>query len=155
MQLLKGIKRDSRSLALDVVKDSTNVRHVQLRMSHAIGVKGLGIIVHSGFQLEQWAKYTQISEAMSSSQPFSELSLQLMVHAMHGDVKMSGRMVQFKLDTGAEVRAISDTTFRSFKGHRLIQPSQSLYGPACSSLEVIGQFDGRLSYGRKSTTQTR
>ena len=69
-------------------------------------------------------------------------------------LKMSGRMVQFKLDTGAEVSAISDTTFRSFKGHRLIQPSKSLYGPACSALEVIGQFDGRLSHGRKSTTQT-
>ena len=62
--------------------------------------------------------------------------------------------MQFKLDTGAEVRAISDTTFRSFKGNRLIQPSKSLYGPACSSLEVIGQFDGRLSHGRKFTTQT-
>ena len=80
------LKRDSRSLAVDVVKDSTNVRHVQLRMSHAIGVKGLGIIVHTVFQLEQWATYTQISEAMSSSQPFLELSLQLMVQAMH-DVK--------------------------------------------------------------------
>ena len=61
--------------------------------------------------------------------------------------------MQFKLDTGAEVSARSDTTFRSFKGHRLIQPSKSLYCPACNVLEVIGQFDGRLSHGRKFTTQ--
>ena len=69
-------------------------------------------------------------------------------------LKMAGRMVQYKLDTGAEVSAISDTTFRSFKVDRLIKPSKSLYGPACSALEVIGQFEGRLSHGRKSTTQT-
>ena len=69
-------------------------------------------------------------------------------------LQLPQHVVQFKLDTGAEVSAISDTTFRSFKGHRLIQPSKSLYGPACSALEVIGQFDGRLCHGRKSTTQT-
>ena len=29
----------------------------------------------------------------------------------------------------------------------------SLWFMACGALEVIGQFDGRLSHGRKSTTQ--
>ena len=50
-------------------------------------------------------------------------------------LKMAGRMLHYKLDTGAEVSAISYTTFRSFKGYRLIKPSKSLYGPACSALE--------------------
>ena len=67
---------------------------------------------------------------------------------------MSGKMVQFKLDTAAELSAISRHHFRSFKGHKLMKPSRTLNGPVCGAYEVIGQFDGRLSHGRKYVIQT-
>ena len=49
-------------------------------------------------------------------------------------LNMTGKMVQFTLDTKAEVSAISDTAFRYFKGHKLMKPSKTLYGPGCCAL---------------------
>ena len=60
-------------------------------------------------------------------------------------VNLDRRDINFKLDTGAEVTAISESTYRQLHGHRrLQQPSKVLYGPASQSLKVIGQFEGEL-----------
>jgi len=48
--------------------------------------------------------------------------------------------VQFKLDTGAAVTAITEETYKSLKSVTLKKPSKLLYGPARQELQVLGQF---------------
>ena len=62
----------------------------------------------------------------------------------------SNVLITFKLDTGAEVRAISDTVHWTLNTP-LEQPSKILYGPGRSVLHVLGQS---LTYhGSRSTLQ--
>ena len=60
-------------------------------------------------------------------------------------VKLGGKEVQFKLDTGAEVTAISDSTYQTLQGVKLKPATKPLYGPASQSLKVLGQFTGELA----------
>ena len=48
--------------------------------------------------------------------------------------------VTFKIDTGAEVIAISKAPFKA----TMREPSQTLLGPGMNSLNVCGQFTGTL-----------
>ena len=69
-------------------------------------------------------------------------------------VRLCGQETAFKLDTGAEVTAISLVTFKTLRRQNLSAPKKVLYGPSHSSLEVAGQFEGRLSHKSKSSLQT-
>ena len=63
--------------------------------------------------------------------------------------------MEFKLDTGAEVTAISNEAYQThFKKYHLQAPSKRLFGPAYTALKVIGQFLGNLSHGKKASKQT-
>ena len=56
----------------------------------------------------------------------------------------------FKLDTGAEVRAINQHLGKP----KLHTPEKILYGPSREPLQAVGQFMGKLSHrGRKSQRQ--
>ena len=68
-------------------------------------------------------------------------------------LKLANQTLEFKIDTGAEVTAISDVAFRAFKGLKLDRPKKMLYGPARTLLKVIGQFEGELFYRGKTTKQ--
>ena len=60
-------------------------------------------------------------------------------------VNLDGTNVNFKLDTGAEVTAITENTYKQLHSRRRLQkPSRVLYGSASQSLKVIGQFTGEL-----------
>ena len=56
-------------------------------------------------------------------------------------------MVTFKLDTGAEVTAVSEATFKSLTEVVLKQPDRKLFGLTHQALEVVGEFRGKLSVG--------
>ena len=60
-------------------------------------------------------------------------------------VKLGGKKVRFKLDTGAEVTAISDSTYQTLQGVKLKPATKPLYSPASQSLKVLGQFTGELA----------
>ena len=62
---------------------------------------------------------------------------------------LEGKPLVFKLDTGAEVSAISEEAFRTIPGVKLSNSSIALYGPARQALDVLGQFTGKLK--RRST----
>ena len=63
--------------------------------------------------------------------------------------------VPFKMDTGAEVTAISDKVYQSLDSKPDLQaPTRTLLGPAHQKLKVLGQFQGTLSNGHISTTQS-
>ena len=68
-------------------------------------------------------------------------------------LRVSGRVIEFKVDTGAEVTAISDTAFGTMRKQTLKAPTKVLYGPARTALNVLGQFEGELSYQGKSTNR--
>ena len=53
-------------------------------------------------------------------------------------VSLSDKAVEFKLDTGAEVTAVSEETYKQVYGKRLQQPIGVLYGPLYQSLKVLG-----------------
>lgn len=60
----------------------------------------------------------------------------------------------FKLDTGAEVTAISEEDFKTLKDVTLQRPSKALYGPTSQTLRVLGQFTGTLTHQQHSSSQT-
>ena len=69
------------------------------------------------------------------------------------NVKLQGREIVFKMDTGAEVTVISDSVYHTLNNVRLEESSRSLYGPAHQSLEVMGQFNGKLKRGKRSHSE--
>ena len=60
----------------------------------------------------------------------------------HTTVTLNQTHVKFKLDTGAEVTAISEATFHTLNDTKLRRPSKALYGPAKTPLNVLGMFTG-------------
>ena len=62
--------------------------------------------------------------------------------------------VSFKLDTGAEVTAISEETYQRLGLPELQQPSKVLYGPARQTLNVVGQFTATLERQSHTSQQS-
>lgn len=54
-----------------------------------------------------------------------------------------------KLDTGTEVTAISELTYKAIKKPQLTSPSKCLYSPSHQPLEVLSQFNRTFSHNGK------
>ena len=67
---------------------------------------------------------------------------------------MRQRVITFKIDTGAEVTALSGKTHQLIGKPKLANPSKVLYGPVNHTLDVMGQFSGCLKYGKHSSQET-
>ncbi|KAL5483892.1 hypothetical protein EMCRGX_G020311 [Ephydatia muelleri] len=69
-------------------------------------------------------------------------------------VLLCGVKVNFKLDTGAEITAISDQTFKRLSCRATLQKSsKDLYGPGQQPLEVMGQFTSNMIYNGLQSEQ--
>ena len=67
---------------------------------------------------------------------------------------LGGQETLCKVDTGAEVTAITEQTFLDLKGeHILTKPSRILRGPTGQRLDVLGQFKGVLKKGEYQTKE--
>ena len=77
-----------------------------------------------------------------------------MVNQWHTTVFIGGGAVKFKIDTGAQVTAISERTYKRLRLGPLKRPSKTLFGPAYQSLETLGQVPARLTHGQMMTKQT-
>ena len=66
------------------------------------------------------------------------------------NIELNGHHTNFKLDTGAEVTAISEETYQTLQKPKLKVSTKLLYGPSQFPLKTVGQFSGRLRY--KSTS---
>ena len=64
------------------------------------------------------------------------------------------KRVEFKLNMGAEVTAVSEATYKQVYGKRLEHPTRVLYGPAYQLLKVLGQFRGQLIVKDNSYQET-
>ena len=69
-------------------------------------------------------------------------------------IEINNKQTKFKLDTGAEVTAVSESTYNEMGQPNLQKQSKSLYGPAGTHLEVCGHFTANLSHKSTHTKQT-
>ena len=67
-------------------------------------------------------------------------------------INLDGVPVTFKMDTGAEVTAISDKAYKELSESQLSKPNKILYGPSQRPLPVVGQFRGTFTHKGKSVT---
>ena len=67
------------------------------------------------------------------------------------DLEVKGHIIPFKLDTGAEVTAITEDCHKPIGQPKLTNPSRILCGPARQWLDVVGQFEARLTKGECAT----
>ena len=65
-------------------------------------------------------------------------------------IQVNGKPMTFKLDTGAEVTAISSTAHQLLGKVQLITSDKILYGPSRQSLQVVGRFTATLTHKDKS-----
>ena len=69
-------------------------------------------------------------------------------------IQLNSKQTPFKLDTGAEVTAISGATHQHLGKPKLSHPDKLLYGPSRQPLKVIGKFKGTFTHkGRQSHQQ--
>ena len=61
--------------------------------------------------------------------------------------------MEFKLDTGAEVTAISEEVYQMLPRVKLLKASKVLYGPTQQRLKVLGQFTAQLSVEERKSNQ--
>jgi len=66
---------------------------------------------------------------------------------------LNGLPVLFKINTGADVSAISQMTFKQLQGASLISPNHCLSGQGQDYLHVFGQFTATLTDGAKETQE--
>ena len=68
-------------------------------------------------------------------------------------ITINGTRLPFKLDTGAEVTAVSKEAWEMLERPALQPSRQQLFGPAQHPLEVMGQFRCHLTHGGKEAHQ--
>ena len=128
------------------------------RRKHAAGEKcpALGVVCHrchrkGHFKAQCLSKtVATVETADDDDTAFLDAAFLGMIHTRAStiwmsSVKLGGKEVQFKLDTGAEVTAISDSTYQTLQGVKLKPATKPFYGPASQSLKVLGQFTGELA----------
>ena len=69
------------------------------------------------------------------------------------ELLLGNKQIPFKLDTAAEVSAISKEAYRTLQKVSMQPPSKALCGPTCHSLKVLGQFTGTLKHQQLSSAQ--
>ena len=68
-------------------------------------------------------------------------------------VQVNGRDITFKLDTGAEVSAISTEAYEILLKPPLTPPGKRLFGPSRQPLDTAGEFQAEISCKGKSEVQ--
>lgn len=90
------------------------------------------------------ASQHNISSETSSDTAFLDVMTGDQNSSWTEEIYVNNHSIQFKLDTGAEVTAVSEKVFANLKNIKLQKASQVLLGPAQQKLEVLGRFDGHF-----------
>ena len=96
---------------------------------------------------------TAVSGESSSDTAFLDMLRSGKDNAWFTPIQLSGQETLFKLDTGAEVTAISVHTYQQIGKPQLRTPDKVLYGPSRHPLQVLGRFLGNLAYKARSSQQ--
>ena len=70
------------------------------------------------------------------------------------EISLNNQLIQFKLDTGAEVTVVSDRVFTSLQNTKIQKTTRVLMGPAQQKLEFLGQFHDYFSYKTETCQDT-
>ena len=70
------------------------------------------------------------------------------------EIQLEKEAIQFKMDTGAEVTAITEETYKLIKEPRLTRQDKQLMGPSKQALKVKGVFEGNLTYQERRARQS-
>jgi len=62
-------------------------------------------------------------------------------------------LIEFHIDTGAEVTVISELTFKKLRGVVLLPSLRTLRGPSRETLPAKGQFRGRIRIGDREVEE--
>ena len=73
--------------------------------------------------------------------------------ARTAEVTINRKVIPFKLDTGAEVTAISEEALQMMGKPNLQRPSKQLCGPDKKPLDLLGSFTTDLSYKQQTSRQ--
>ena len=65
-------------------------------------------------------------------------------------IMLNGQEIEFKINTGADVTVIPESNHDTTRDGSLTPPGRSLSGPSQQTLDVLGQFSGRLKYRGKA-----
>ena len=68
-------------------------------------------------------------------------------------IQLGDQETLFKLDTGAEVTAISPQAYQQLGKPQLLTSDKALYGPSKQSLQVLGKFTANLTHQGTSSAQ--
>ena len=68
-------------------------------------------------------------------------------------INVGSQEATFKIDTGAEVTAISEKLYKSLRSPALQKPNKLQKGPGQHPLQVVGQFEEMLHHGQNSSQQ--
>ena len=134
---------------------------VQLMMPLATSVRKRNILVHNVFLRKQLLNTVlTLCSSLNSTHSGEDTTTFLDVVQAGSDtgwnatIQLNQQQFTFKLDTGAEVTAISHTVYERLPNVKLQQSSRSLVGPTRQKLEVLGQFSGTLSTNQCTSKQT-
>ena len=100
-----------------------------------------------------------LSQPISLNDQYTDIAFLDTVQTIQGNiwqvqVTINDKKVNFKVDTGAEVTALSHTTWETLNLSEALQnPGTSLCGPDGAGLTVLGKVFLRLSYNEKKSTQ--
>ena len=95
-----------------------------------------------------------LSEESSLETAFLDTMSSKQDKAWFASICIGDQETLFKLDTGAEVTAVSQESWQLLGKPPLSTSDKQLFGPARNPLQVLGQYKGHLSYkGRASTQQ--
>ena len=67
-------------------------------------------------------------------------------------LRIAGQQIHFKLDTGAEVTAVSEATYCKLRGVNLQKATRSLRGPAGQPLKVLGRFTKKITHTKTKSS---
>ena len=68
-------------------------------------------------------------------------------------IMLNGQEIEFKIDTGADVTVIPERNHDTTRDGPLAPPGRSLSGPSQQTLDVLGQFSGRLKRNNTEVKQ--
>ena len=148
-----------KELAQDAERDHILEQSVQREMPPVTGAESEDILVYV-WCLTKPKSISQVQvdkaeTAVDQSGFFDVVSRELETQEPNWtvDIPMGMQKVQFKLDTGAEVMAMSDLSYKTLQGVCTSRASRLLFGPDHTHLDVLGQFSQTLAYGEKKSKQ--
>ena len=68
-------------------------------------------------------------------------------------IQLCGKSTTFKIDTGAEVTAVNEETYKRLGTPALNTPDRRLFGPSTQPLEALGSFKGKVTHKGLSSEQ--